>query len=119
MPYNMAVCKPYEQLVRHFSWRVTVKDMTDAPFQDIADRIRWHRSLEGMTQAEYARAAGFKRSQLSNWESGQQRISIDAARTLRRIYGLSLDFIYEGIDDALPMTLRQQLRVSPEVSESR
>jgi len=91
----------------------------DAPFHDIAQRIQWHRSLEGLTQAAYAAKAGIKRAQLSNWESGQQRVSIDGALALRHTYGLSLDFIYEGIDDALSMTLRAAWRDRPEVKASR
>lgn len=91
----------------------------DAPFSDIAARIQWHRALEGLKQADYAEKAGVKRSQLSNWESGQQRISIDGALALRHTYGLSLDFIYEGIDDALPMTLRAAWRDRPEVKASK
>lgn len=85
------------------------------PFADIAERIRWHRALEGLNQAEYAERAGIKRSQLSNWETGDYRISLDGARALRKTYGLSLDFIVEGIDDALPMTLRQAWRQRPSV----
>lgn len=93
--------------------------MENAPFGHIAARIRWHRALESLNQTEYAKKAGIKRSQLSNWETGQQRISVDGAIALRQTYGLSLDFIYEGIDDALPMTLRTALRDSPEVKASK
>lgn len=92
---------------------------TDKPFADIAARIQWHRSVEGLSQEDYAARAGIKRSQLSNWESGAQRVSVDGALALRRTYGLSLDFIYEGIDDALPMTLRAALRDKPAVSASK
>lgn len=116
----MAERKPYDCDSRELKWRISVRAMSDAPpFADIAARIKWHRELESMTQAEYARRSGIKRSQLSNWESGQQRISVDGALSLRRTYGLSLDFIYEGIDDALPMTLRVALRDSPAVSASK
>ena len=83
------------------------------PYGDIAQRIRWHRALEGARQEDYAARAGIKRTQLNNWENGNHRISIDGALALRRTYGLSLDFIYEGIDDALSMTLRQAWRDKP------
>lgn len=83
------------------------------PFGDIAERIRWHRRLEQLDQLEYAVRAGLTRTQLSNWETGKSRISIDGALALRRTYGLSLDFIYEGIADALPMTLRVAWRDRP------
>lgn len=85
----------------------------DLPFGDIAERIRWHRKLEQLDQLQYATRAGLTRTQLSNWETGKSRISIDGARALRRTYGLSLDFIYEGIADALPMTLRVAWRDRP------
>lgn len=84
------------------------------PHADIAERIKWHRqSVVRMTQAEYADALGVKRSALSLWEAGTQRLSLDGALALRTKYGLSLDFMYEGIDDALPMTLRNAWRDKP------
>ena len=91
----------------------------DRPFADIAARLRWHRSLEKLDQEAYAVKAGLKRAQLNNWESGNYRLSVDGALALRRTYGLSLDFMYEGIDDALPMTLRQAWRDRPAVIASK
>jgi transcriptional regulator with XRE-family HTH domain len=91
----------------------------DKPFGAIAYRLKWHRALEGTTQTEYAKKAGLKRAQLNNWESGDFRMSIDGALALRVTYGLSLDFMYEGIDDALPMTLRQAWRERPRVNDSK
>lgn len=119
MPYIMAERKPYVHAMRHFPWQDILSGMENAPFAEIAARIRWHRSLEGLNQTDYATKAGVKRSQLSNWETGQQRVSVDGAMALRETYGLSLDFIYAGIDDALPMTLRQALRDKPLVSHSK
>lgn len=86
------------------------------PYADVAARIRWHRKIEGLEQKEYAERAGLKRSQLSNWEAGIQCVSVEGARKLRRTYGLSMDFIFEGIVDALPMTLRAALRDNPPVN---
>ena len=83
------------------------------PYEDIAWRIRWHRQLLELDQASYAQRAGLKRAQLSNWESGDYRLSLDGALALRETYGLSLDFMYAGIDDALPMTLRNAWRDKP------
>lgn len=83
------------------------------PFSDISQRLKWHRNLEGLTQAEYAERIGIKRSAYSLWEAGSHRLSLDGALALRRKYGLSLDFMYEGIDDALPMTLRRAWQDRP------
>lgn len=88
-------------------------DLTDKPFGDIAERLRWHRDLMGMTQEDYAARINSKRAAINNWESGDYRLSLNGALALRRAFGLSLDFMYEGIDDALPMTLRNAWRERP------
>lgn len=121
MPSILARVKPNEPSLCQNPWRGILSDMAldTKPFGDIAERLRWHRSLLEKDQAEYAEQAGLKRSQLSNWESGNSRISIDGARALRQTYGLSLDFIYEGIADALPMTLRSAWIDRPSVSASK
>ena len=82
-------------------------ELANKPYGDIAERIRWHRELEGLTQNAYAKKIGVKRATLNNWESGDYRLSVDGALALRRTFGLSMEFMYEGIVDALPMTLRQ------------
>jgi transcriptional regulator with XRE-family HTH domain len=64
------------------------------------------RALTGLDQKEYAAKAGLNRSQLSNWELGTARLSVDAALSLRTLHGLSLDFIFAGDVDSLPMALR-------------
>ncbi|WIY24240.1 helix-turn-helix transcriptional regulator [Parasedimentitalea psychrophila] len=78
-------------------------------FSDIAQRLVWHRKLTGLTQLEYATKAGLKRAQLNNWENGDYRISVDGALALRETYGMPLDFIYLGDQNALPMALRNAL----------
>lgn len=110
MPKELARVKPAETVFGHNVWRRMIKPMPDGtpqPYSDIAERIRWHRALEGLDQAAYAKRAGLNRSQLSNWETGTFRLSLDGARALRRTYGLSLDFLFEGEVGALPFTLRQ------------
>jgi len=103
MPNSLACVKTSERGLPQILWRATIQsmDLDSRPFGDIADRIRWHRQLEGLDQRDYAEKAGLKRAQLSNWESGD--------------YRLSLDFMFEGIDDALPMTLRAAWRDRPSV----
>lgn len=83
------------------------------PYQDQAQRIRWHRSVLGLTQEEYAARAKLKRATVNNWESGDYQVGLAGARALYKAYGLSLDFIYEGIDGALPMALRNALSETP------
>ena len=121
MPNDLAFVKPNDARLWQNSCHVIVRDMelSEKPFGDIADRIRWHRALEALDQKDYAEKIGVKRAALSNWESGDYRLSPDGALALRRTYGLSLDFMFEGIDDALPMTLRMAWRDRPAVNASR
>ncbi len=84
------------------------------PFADIAERLKWHREkVVKLTQADYAEAIGAKRSALSLWEAGTQRLSLDGALSIRKKYDVSLDFLYVGNDGALPMTLRNAWRDRP------
>lgn len=121
MPNDLARVKTNDVRLWQDSCHGIVRDMdlTEKPFGDIADRIRWHRALEGLDQRDYATKIGVKRAALSNWESGDYRLSLDGALALRRTFGLSLDFMFEGIDDALPMTLRMAWRDRPAVNISR
>ncbi|ULB12763.1 helix-turn-helix domain-containing protein (plasmid) [Cereibacter azotoformans] len=100
------------------SWQGIVSPMDESkprPYSDIAERLKWHREvvMGGLSQDEYARRLGVKRSALSLWEAGTHRLSLDGALALRSKYGLSMDFMYAGIDDALPMTLRNAWRERP------
>lgn len=89
------------------------------PYADIAERIAWHRALLGLDQVTYATKAGLKRTQLSNWESGSTRLSLDGALRLRQTYGLSLDFMFAGNVEALDMTLRSAWMDKPRVNHSK
>lgn len=89
------------------------EDERDRPWGDIADRLRAARKVFHMEQREFAAGAGIKHSAYRNWETGLYRVSLDGALALRKRYGLSLDFIYEGNLDALPMNIRKALSDSP------
>ena len=100
------------------TWRDRLGPMENdkpRPFADIAERLKWHREvvLDGMTQNEYATSIGVKRAAYSLWEAGTHRLSLDGALAIRKRYGVSLDFMYDGNDDALPMTLRSAWRERP------
>ena len=81
------------------------------PFQDIADRLRAAREVHdpNMDQKTFAEGAGLKHSQYKNWESGAYRIGLDGALALRAHYGLTLEYIYIGDVDSLPMSWRKEL----------
>ncbi|WP_424976590.1 helix-turn-helix domain-containing protein [Dinoroseobacter sp. S124A] len=95
-------------------------DVSKRPFADIAARLRWHRvEFEGLQQAEYAAKAGIGRTALSNWETGDKRVSIDAAMRLRLVYGTSLDWLYCGDAESLPASLRRAWRDAEHPDQGR
>lgn len=89
----------------------------DKPYADIGDRLKWHRDLLGVDQAEYVkRMKTVKRSAYSNWEVGSSRLSLNGAIEVCEAYGLSLDFLYFGNADTLPMALRSEWMSRSDVS---
>ena len=56
--------------------------------------IKLLRSNLQMTQAEFSQAIGVGRSCLSNWEAGNQQLSLDGALAIRRVFGVSLDDLF-------------------------
>lgn len=80
---------------------------SEKPFADIGDRLKWHRDLLGLDQADYvAPLKMVKRSAYSNWEVGSSRLSLNGALEIVEKYELSLDFLYRGNADTLPLALR-------------
>ncbi|THH36565.1 XRE family transcriptional regulator [Aliishimia ponticola] len=82
-------------------------------YPDIAARLR--RVREGFSDCnrkEWAKHHGFNPTQYTNWENGTRRIPIDAASALSAKYGLTLDWIYLGREDALSATARNAVSSS-------
>ena len=79
------------------------------PYEDIADRLRVLRSIEGMEQREFASAASVGYSQYKNWESGAHRLSLDGALNIRKRFGATLEYLYLGDVDSLPRVLRSEV----------
>lgn len=99
--------------------RMVAEISPDAPYAEIAHRLRAAQSALGLSAKEFAERAGQSKSQMSNWQSGQVRISLDGALALREVYGLSMDFIYFGNLDALPYRIAKELSSSPAVIASQ
>lgn len=117
MTNNLSMVKTGERALRQIICPPTLGAMgiEGKPYADIAERLRWHRDLLGLTQAAYAQRLGVKRAALNNWEGGDYRLSLDGALALSKKFELSLDFMYEGNADALPMTLRNAWLERPRV----
>ena len=63
---------------------------------DIGARVLTVRAGACMSQDEFAKLLGVKRSRLSLWECGAQRLSITGALAIHAKFGTSLDWLYFG-----------------------
>ncbi len=60
------------------------------------------RDRAGLSQMELADRLGVSRQAVSRWESGDTTPSVDKLKTLARIYGVSLDWLFGDTADGEP-----------------
>ncbi|KQI66947.1 hypothetical protein AN189_17980 [Loktanella sp. 3ANDIMAR09] len=75
------------------------------PYAEIGRRLRVLRETTGMNKADYAAICGYNYTRYINWESGHRRMMPDDAIILCEKFGVTLDFIYRGIEAQLPHSL--------------
>lgn len=76
-----------------------------ADIDRIAARLKLGRKALGLKSSELCKIAGIARNTYSQWENAKGRPPLDQARVLRRLFGFSLDWLYEGDRSGLPMKL--------------
>ncbi len=81
---------------------------------EISLRMRAVRRKTGLSQAEFARTYELGKSQWTQIESGE-RIGLDAAITLVRRFGYTLDWIYLGNPARMPVDEYAELQALVEV----
>lgn len=62
----------------------------------VGARFRAVRQILGLTQDAMAKYQETSRAQISQWETGAQRVPFPAAIRLKVDYGVTLDFLYAG-----------------------
>jgi len=82
----------------------------DEDHSQIGERLkRIRRGMSDLNQGQWSAKHNFTQGQYSNWERGTRRISVDAAMALCALYGVTLDYIYLGREDALSEKTRNSL----------
>ena len=73
----------------------------------IAERIKWLRLHRNKTQVEFAKELGVSQVTVSGWESGRDThpLGISSAIRMHEVYRVSLDWLFLGIADALPVSM--------------
>lgn len=88
-------------------------NVSDYPHAEIGARLRRFRETKCMSIKDFAESNSWSPTQLTNWETGHRRITVDAAAKLRSRYSLSLDWIYLGDESALPQNVANALSSRP------
>lgn len=80
---------------------------------EVGRRLDEARQALALDHAEVARNAGISPQRWSNYITGLRPISLDIALFLCDKYGLTLDYIYRGRYDGLPLSLAERLAPKP------
>lgn len=68
----------------------------------LCEKLTQARKAAGLTQADVAAKLNVSRQAVSRWESGDTTPSVDKLKTLARIYGVSLDWLFGDTADGEP-----------------
>lgn len=83
------------------------------PYWRIGQRLQALRETTGMSKTDFAAFCGYNYTRYINWESGHRRMLPDEAEVLCVKFGVTLDFIYRGIEAQLPQSLAKAMSSKP------
>lgn len=83
-------------------------ELEDRP-EAIAARLQRVREILGLSKREFAERAGLSEQVYGPFENARRSPSLEAAKKLRRTYGLPLEFTYFGKIDDLPTRISKDL----------
>jgi transcriptional regulator with XRE-family HTH domain len=83
--------------------------ITRRSFEAIGQRLRATRETLGLSQKEFAKRARIADNTYNQYERGVSQPKIENAHALCDVYGLTLDWIYNGDPSGLPLRLAKQL----------
>ena len=85
--------------------RVARPAMIGTDISAISARLRILRESRGQNQTEFCKSVGLTKAAWNNYETGDRRLSLEAALTLCDETGVTLDWIYRGVKYGLPSAL--------------
>jgi len=68
----------------------------------VAARLKRVRTILGLSKKDFSERAGIGEQVYGPFENAKRELSLNAAKKLRKTYGLSLQFMYFGKIDDLP-----------------
>lgn len=87
---------------------VMLESLEDKP-EAVGARLKRAREIIGMTKREFAEGAGLTEQTYGPFENAKRPLTIEAAKKLRKAYGLTLEFMYFGKIDELPHRIAKDL----------
>lgn len=72
---------------------------------NVSKRLKSLREALGLSQSNFAKACGLRVQQLSDWESGRMRLSLEGSILIYNVYNVGPDYLFLGRKDGLPYKL--------------
>lgn len=88
--------------------RVMLSHLEDSP-EAVAARLKRVREILGLQKKEFAETAGLTMQTYGPFENAKRDLSLQAAKRIRKAYGISLEFMYFGIKEDLPHRIARDL----------
>lgn len=85
-----------------------LQDFEDKP-EAVAARLKRVREILDLKKREFAERAGLSEQVYGAYENAKRDLSLQAAKKLRKTYGLSLEFMYFGNMEDLPTRISKHL----------
>lgn len=84
------------------------RDLRDK--EEVGARLRGLREALGQSAKDFATSLGVAQNTWSQWETGKRMADLIAMSRVWEMTGATLDYIYLGRTDTLPLDLAQRLR---------
>lgn len=85
-----------------------LQELEDKP-EAVGARLQRVREILNLTKREFAERADIAEQVYGPFENGKRSLTLQAAKKLRKTYGLPLEFIYFGKIDDLPTRISRDL----------
>lgn len=85
-----------------------LENLQDSP-EAVGERLKRVREMLGLTKREFAERADLTEQTYGPFENAKRPLSLEAAKRLRKTYGLTLEFMYFGNKSDLPHRIAKDL----------
>jgi transcriptional regulator with XRE-family HTH domain len=77
---------------------------------DTGRRLTLLREVFGLSQTAFGKVVGLSQSRYSQYETGERLLPVQVAIAVSNEFGVTLDWLYTGEPNAMPMDLWRKIR---------